>query len=105
LSIEYTIDAESDIDFAIDELVDGYGVSLASAFRIRLEAMLEKIASMPYGFSLVDPPFPRYPGLRVVAIKKFAARLIFYTPTETGILVVRVLLASSDWASAMGSMD
>ena len=34
-------------------------------------------------------------------MKKFTARLIFYTPTDTGILVVRVLMASSDWQSIL----
>ncbi len=76
-------------------------MSLAVTFRDRLAGTLRTVAVMPLAFSPVDPPLARYPGLRVVPVKKFTARLVFYTPTDTGILVVRVLLASSDWQAIL----
>jgi plasmid stabilization system protein ParE len=102
MSIDFSPDAEVDVETAVDELVDRYGPSLAVAFRTRLQRTLTRVATMPLVYSLVDPPLPNHPGLRVVPIARFESRLIFYTPTATGILAVRVLLAASDWQATLG---
>ena len=88
--------ATADIDWAAEELAVECGAHVANLFLTRLDATAKFVATMPLAFSLVDPPLARHPGLRVVPVKRFTARLIFYTPTATGILVVRVLVASSD---------
>jgi plasmid stabilization system protein ParE len=102
MSIEYTADAAVDIETAVDELVDRYGPSPAVAFQTRLDSTLTRLEAMPLAYSLVDPPLVNHPGLRVMPVAKFESRLIFYTPTPTGILVVRVLPAASDWQAALG---
>ncbi len=102
MSIEYTADAGADIETAVDELIDRYGPSPAVAFQTRLDSTLARVELMPLAYSLVDPPLANHPGLRVVPVARFESRLIFYTPTATGILVVRVLPAASDWSATLG---
>lgn len=97
MNVDYAPAATADIDLAADELEVQCGTHVANLFLTRLDATAKKVAAMPLAFPLVDPPAPNHPGLRVVPVTRFTARLIFYTPTDTGILVVRVLLASSDW--------
>jgi len=101
MRIEYTANAEVDIEVATDQLVDDCGAHVATLFRTRLQATLRKLATMPLAFPLVDPPPTNHPGLRVVPVTKFAARLIFYTPTDAGILVVRVSRAAGDWRATL----
>jgi len=101
MSIDFSPHAELDVENAVDELTDGYGPALALAFRARLTATVNKIAAMPLAFSLVEPPPPNYPGLHVLPITRFTARLIVYTPTDTGILIVRILRAACDWHATL----
>lgn len=101
MSVERTDAAIADIDLAAEELAVECGVHVANLFLLRVEATVNRIASMPLAFPLVDPPVARCPDLRVVPVMKFAARLVIYTPTDTGILVVRVLRAASDWHATL----
>jgi plasmid stabilization system protein ParE len=102
MSVDYTPEARDDIDDAAADLAGRYGGRVANAFLTRLEATAARVDLMPLAYSLVDPPLPNHPGLRVVPVAKFESRLIFFTPVVTGILVVRVLLAASDWQTVLG---
>ena len=102
MNVEYAPQAEVDVAIAAEELTLRLGGSLARTFLARLDATAKKVATMPLAFALVEPPLPNHPGLRIVPVTRFAARLILYTPTDAGILVVRVLRAAGDWQSALG---
>ncbi len=102
MNVDYAPAATADIDWAADELEADCGTRVANLFLARLDATAKKVAAMPLAFPLVDPPAPNCPGLRVVPVTRFTARLIIYTPTDTGILVVRVLRAAGDWLAALG---
>lgn len=102
MSVDYAPEARDDIDDAAAEIARRYGGRVANAFLTRLEATAARVDLMPLAYSLVDPPLPNHPGLRVVPVTRFESRLIFYTPIVTGILVVRVLLAASDWQAIVG---
>ncbi len=54
------------------------------------------LEAFPLGGSPVDPPYPNFPGLRFRPVRGFESRVVFYYPTPTGILVVRVLHAHQD---------
>lgn len=102
MSVDYAAEARDDIDDAAFDIARRHGGGVANAFLIRLAATAARVELMPLAYSQVDPPLPNHPGLRVVPVAKFESRLIFYTPTATGILVVRVLLAASDWQATLG---
>ena len=102
MNVDYAPAAVADIDWAVDELEADCGAHVANWFLLRLDATAKKVATMPLAFPLVEPPPSNHPGLRVVPVTRFTARLIFYTPTDTGILVVRVLRAAGDWQAALG---
>ena len=101
MNVDYAPAATADIDWAANELEADCGTRVANLFLARLDATAKKVATMPVTFPLVEPPPPNHPGLRVVPVTRFTARLIFYTPTDTGILVVRVLRAASDWHATL----
>lgn len=102
MSVDYAAEARDDIDDAAVEIARRHGVGVANAFFTRLASTAARVELMPLAYSLVDPPLANHPGLRVVPVAKFESRLIFYTPTATGILVIRVLLAASDWSATLG---
>ncbi len=102
MSIEYTTQAEWDILETVDSILTDHGVGMARAFRHRLESTLVGLEALPYSGSLVDPPYPTYPGMRVKPVTRFKARLVFYQPTPTGILVVRVLFSARDLNAIFG---
>lgn len=103
MSVEVTFLAEADIDLAYEELATNIGTRVADLFQRRLAEMLAKLERQPLSIAKIDPPFPEYPDLRVVAIKRFEARLICYFPISTGIRVVRVIHSSRDLAAVFGS--
>ena len=102
MRVDYAAEAREDIDDAAIDIALRHGGRAANAFLTRLQATAARVELMPLAYSLVDPPLANHPGLRVVPVARFEARLIFYTPTATGILVVRVLLAASDWSATLG---
>lgn len=65
--------------------------------------MLVKLERSPLSYAPHEPPFPNHPGLRIVPIKRFEARLICYVPTGDGIRVVRVVHAGRNLGSVFGS--
>jgi plasmid stabilization system protein ParE len=96
VSIDYTPDAQVDILEAVDYFVNGPGTAVARAFRHRLHQTLTGLEAFPHSGSPVDPPYPNFPGLRVRPVMRFRSQLVFYQPTPTGILVVRVVHGSQD---------
>ena len=102
MAIGFTPSARADIFLAARQLRERFGEKTAASFRSRLDATLAQLERSPLAVALVDSPPDGYPELRVVPVKRFKGRLVFYTPTADGILVVRVLLAASDWQSALG---
>lgn len=96
MSIEYTDHAEVDIDTAAERIAEDLGVRTALVFLHRLRETLLGLEAAPHSASLVDPPFPAHPGLRVKPVRRFKARLVFYFPTPTGIRVIRVLHAAQN---------
>lgn len=102
MSIDFTTDAQFDIFEAVDSLQNSLGAVVARAFRNRLQQTLTALEELPHSGSPVDPPYPNFPGLRVRPATRFRARLVFYQPTPTGILVVRVLYAARDLGAIFG---
>lgn len=98
MSIELTDHAEVDIDTATEGIAEDVGGQVALLFQHRLRETLLALEAFPESGSPVDPPFLRYPGLRVRPVRRFKARLVFYFPTATGIRVQRVLHAGQNMA-------
>jgi plasmid stabilization system protein ParE len=112
MSIAFTPDAQADIQDATDDLLVTLGLRVALAFQSRLRETLafqsrlrETLAGLeafPHSGSPVDPPYPNSPGMRCRPVKKFTARVVYFTPTPTGIRVVRVLHAHQDAGRVFG---
>lgn len=100
MSIEYTTQAEWDILDAVDGIIDTIGPAVARAFRHRFQQTLTALEAMPHSGSPVDPPPPNFPDLRFRPVTRFRGRVVYYTPTPTGIRVVRVLHAHQDTGGA-----
>jgi plasmid stabilization system protein ParE len=100
MSIEYAPEAVVDIDTATEEIIDTIGLTLAATFQQRLMRTLTDLERMPYSGSPVDPPYPNFPDLRFRPVFRFRARVVYYTPTPSGIRVVRVLRAHQDAGGA-----
>lgn len=95
--------AQDDIDLAIEELHFKFGAGASGIFQRRLGETLELLCRNPLMVAAIDPPYPRYPDLRVVPVNRFDGRLVCYVPTSSGIRVVRVLLSSRDLDAIFGS--
>ncbi len=102
MSIDFTAAARIEIVLTARDLKASHGERTANAFRRRLQATLERLAAAPESVALVDPPIDELSRLRVVPVAKFKARLVFYQKTDTGILVLHVLHAASDWQTTLG---
>lgn len=96
MSIEVPARPRADIDIASEELADEYGPGVAELFQERLTETFRRLERQPLSAGLVDPPFPKYPNMRVRTVFKFLGRLVYYVPTPTGIRVVRVLHSGQD---------
>lgn len=103
MSVEFTYLARDDIDLAIEELHLRFGSRTSDMFQRRLDETLELLRRNPLMVAPIDPPYPRYPDLRVLPVCKFKGRLICFVPTCAGIRVVRVLLSSRDLDAIFGS--
>ena len=97
MSIDFTAAARIEVFLAARDLKESHGERTANAFRRRLQTTLDRLATAPESVALVDPAIDDLPGLRVVPVDKFKARLVFYQATDTGIRVIHVLHAASDW--------
>lgn len=102
MSIEFTAHADVDVDTTTDSILADLGLSVATAFQHRLQVTLTGLEGLPHSAPLVDPPYPNYPGMRVRPVYRFRARLVFYLPTPTGILVVRLIHASRNLDDVFG---
>jgi plasmid stabilization system protein ParE len=98
MSIEYSPQAVLDIDTATEDIIDTLGLPVAATFQQRLMRTLTDLERMPYSGSPADPPPLAYPDLRFRPVYRFRARVVYYTPTPTGIRVVRVVHAHQDTA-------
>lgn len=96
MSIDFNPEATADVDNAAESIAVDLSPVMARVSLRRLTDTLTGLEAMPSTGSPVDPPYPNYPGLRFRPIKRFAARVVYYTPTPTGIRVVRVLHAHQD---------
>jgi plasmid stabilization system protein ParE len=96
MSVEIPPRAQVDIDLASEEIGARYGESTALRFQDRLTRLLAKLDALPELAGAVDPPFPKYPGLRVAQVPRFSYQLVYYELAPTGIRVVRVIHASRD---------
>jgi len=101
VAIDFTPAARRDILLAARQLRERFGEKSAASFRTRLDTTLARLEAAPLSVAVLDAPPDGYPELRVAPVNRFAARLVFFTPTDTGILVVRVMLAASDWMSEL----
>lgn len=101
VAIEFTPTARRDILLAARQLRERFGEKTAASFRIRLESTLARLEGSPLSVAVLDFPPEGYPELRVAPVNRFDGRLVFYTPTDTGILVVRVMMAASDWMTEL----
>lgn len=101
MAIDFTPAARRDILLAARQLRERFGEKTAASFRIRFDATLARLERSPLSVAVLDLPPEGYPELRVAPVNRFDARLVFYTPTDTGILVVRVMLAASDWMTEL----
>ena len=96
MSIEISARTQADIDIASEAFEELYGLHVSIAFQERLAENLRRLERQPLSAGVVDPPYPKYPELRVRTVIKFKARLVYYVPTPTGIRVVRILYAGMD---------
>lgn len=105
MSIVFSDRAEVDAAYLAGEIRDESGVAAADRFAARLRQTAGLLERLPHMGEAIDPPFPRHPGLRVFPIRKQPHHLVFYTPTDTGILIVRVLHASRNIPAIFGAPD
>ena len=68
----------------------------SAMFREALEATYTLLSTMPKIGSTRDFHNPRLSGLRMFPVKGFENYLIFYQPTDEGLLIVRVLHGARD---------
>lgn len=100
--IRTTARAQADIDLASEELTDAYGVRVADTFQQRLAETLRRLERFPSAAGRVDPPYPKYPDMRVRQVRKFPYCVVYYIPIPGGIRVVRVLHAGQDADAIFG---
>ena len=72
-------------------------ISLASE-----ESITNRLDQFPESVGLVDPSYPKHPGLRVTQVDGFPNHLVYYVPTPTGIRVLRLLPAARDADAVFG---
>lgn len=77
----------------------------AVAVREAIENTCETIARMPEIGSRRTVDNPLLEGIRLLPVKKFENYLIFYQPTEEGVLIVRVLHGARDIAALFGEEE
>jgi len=102
VSIDISARAQADIDIASEELAESYGPHVALAFQDRLTETLNRLERQPFSAGVVDPPYAKYPEMRVRTVRKFVYRLVYYIPMPTGIRVVRILHAGMDSTAIFG---
>lgn len=102
MSIDILPAAKVDLDDAAEDIGAAIGERVARLFQQRLGDTLRRLERFPLSVAPHEPPFPRYPGLRIVPVKRFEARLICYVPIADGIRVVRVLHSSRDLGAIFG---
>lgn len=84
--------AASDLDEIADHTIDMFGIEQARRYRDGLETCFQTLAENPLiGRSAVQLA----PELRRHEIQ---SHVVFYTPTGTGVLIVRVLHEKRDFA-------
>jgi plasmid stabilization system protein ParE len=102
VSIEFTPLGAADVRIASHELARDLGVRVAVTFQRRLRDTLAGLETFPLSGSPVDPPYPNHPGLRFRPVRRFESRLVFYVPTPTGILLMRVVYSGRDLDAVFG---
>jgi plasmid stabilization system protein ParE len=102
MSIEIAGRAQIDMELLAEEIRDDSGVAAAERFADRLNRTLALLERLPQLGEIIDPPFPRYPDLRMVQVRRQPHHIIYYHPTRTGIRVVRVLHSSRDAGAIFG---
>lgn len=90
--------AEEDIE-EILRYISRDNPTAALAVREAIENTCETIATMPQVGTSRTFSNPVYKGIRLMLVKKFENYLIFYQPTEQGVLIVRVLHGARDIAA------
>lgn len=68
----------------------------ADRFLLAAERAFQNLANLPHLGQVWPSPDPRLAGLRFWPIPRFEKHLVFYRPTDEGILVVRVLHSARD---------
>jgi plasmid stabilization system protein ParE len=102
MSIEIVDRAQIDMELIAEDIRDDSGVAAAERFADRLNrtlALLERLSRLG---EIIDPPFPRYPDLRMMQVHRQPHHVIYFCPTRTGIRVVRVLHTSRDAGAIFG---
>jgi toxin ParE1/3/4 len=90
--------AEEDIE-EILRYISQDNPTAALAVRKAIENTCETLASMPEIGTHRRFANPVYEGIRLLPVKKFGNYLIFYRPTQEGVLIIRVLHAARDIAA------
>jgi plasmid stabilization system protein ParE len=102
VSIDTQPRAQLDIDMVRDDLLR-VSATAARSFDFRLQRTLALLESQPLLGELYDPPSAQHPGLRFLPVLRFTTYVVYYTPNDTGISVVRVLHSSRDASAVFGS--
>lgn len=83
-------------------LAENAGLTTAERFLDRAEATFEALSHQPLMGAPLPLRRPELANVRKWRIKDFDNHLVFYEPRPTGISVVRVLHAASDWWGLLG---
>ena len=73
----------------------------ADGFLVAAERSFQTLANLPRMGQIWPSPDPRLADLRFWPIPRFEKYLVFYQPTDEGILVVRVLHSARDIPSIL----
>ena len=102
MSIEIPRHPEFDIELAADEIRADRGDRAATLFLDRVTRTLRLLERLPYLGGAPDPPYPRYPDMRLYGVLQQPHHVVYYEPTPTGVRVIRVLHSSRDADAIFG---
>ena len=83
-------------------LVENAGIDVADRFLSQAEASFADLARQPMMGAPLTLKHPSLANARKWRVKDFDNHLIFYEPRPSGVSIVRVLHAASDWWQLLG---
>ncbi len=101
MSIDFQPRSLSDIELAVDDL-NLWRAYAGKRFLERLKETLLRLEHFPLLAGKHEPTSPIFPELRVSVIRKDFGYIVFYAPSNDGIIVIRVLHGSRNIDAIFG---